>query len=829
MGFKHQRLGPRLVAEARAGARARDVHMVLGGTGAVGGTAVLHLLSLYEEMFSYRLPEDDDVPVLVATGTSPDEIRAFTRRLHRFLESRHGRGGAPQAVRRGFLTASGVFVALERFHVTALPGLSGLAHTPVEDRRGVVDAFLADQGVTLEDHAETIFKALSTLVSGIRPFSTFLASYRDDHLARQSVDRYRSVVVGIPVPTLIAYQVDELRIAVDMVEGLGPGHLEELKGRFVDSVIEDLASVQRTMADSVLVAHTTGVGGMYDDPDRPGDPPVIRLGFAHAGRDRWMADKARFARELTEHYARAGIKVLVTAAAIGIDEVRVRERIPLHRHIRRRLLEAPVEVVPESGRGRGPADAGQERRSRRRAPAGPASGPAFLTSFPPLTVPFDDPPSGPASFPAGEPIVPSYAIRSGENGFFTVADAESLYRVMRVASADELGLVLATVGLFGEDPRAPWFAGNVCYYGETDNSRQVLDFLGQPALFATQLSGLEPLSLQDLGSAKHQAELHALGLLILTHRLRTLDVDCLDPYVDLTHFDARAFFVERSRPLTFEDVALWDFAELANDVTVLAGAERAEDLLPLTAPRDHGLFPGRERALHLVLGEVLRAVWTGPSLGLPILFDRDGVSYLRTGYYVAPLDLLVTERDAVATWFRSAHRARTASGSLDDLRDYHLAVGGFIDVRPHAIVCSARSDEEPLDGRVARFGDVDALREHLFALEPYSFFSTCGLLALWYRLRALSGLLRESLIELGTLHEFRWQMPRDAGGHTLVVPGAVEALRMVSEGLEKTTGTERLDGLWGYERRPVPTRRHRIPGIRSEPAPAGAIRGGADG
>src|SRR4029078_1683869 len=104
---------------------------------------------------------------------------------------------------------------------------------------------------------------------------------------------------------------------------------------------------------------------------------------------------------------------------------------------------------------------------------------------------------------------------------------------MRVASADELGLVLATVGLFGEDPDAPWFADNVCYYTENDNSRQVLDSLPQPPLFATQLSGLEPLSLQDLGSAKHQAELHALGLLILAHRLRSLDLDFPGP--ELVH------------------------------------------------------------------------------------------------------------------------------------------------------------------------------------------------------------------------------------------------------------------------------------------------------
>ena len=41
-------------------------------------------------------------------------------------------------------------------------------------------------------------------------------------------------------------------------------------------------------------------------------------------------------------------------------------------------------------------------------------------------------------------------------------------------------------------------------------------------------------------------------------------------------------------------------------------------------------------------------------------------------------------------------------------------------------------------------------------------------------------------------------MPRDEQGHTLVVPGIVEAFRMVSEGLEKGTGTEILDGYWGY-------------------------------
>ena len=111
------------------------------------------------------------------------------------------------------------------------------------------------------------------------------------------------------------------------------------------------------------------------------------------------------------------------------------------------------------------------------------------SSFRPLTVPFDDPPAGTATFERGEPVVPSYAIRSGENGFFTVANASALYRVMRVASASELGLMLATVALLGDDRVSPWFEGNICFYDETDNARQVLDFLSQPALAGTQLSG----------------------------------------------------------------------------------------------------------------------------------------------------------------------------------------------------------------------------------------------------------------------------------------------------------------------------------------------------
>ena len=91
---------------------------------------------------------------------------------------------------------------------------------------------------------------------------------------------------------------------------------------------------------------------MFDeDPSDPGGRPSIRLGFAHAALDNSLAEKARFAGELTDLYSAAGIKVLITAAAIGVDEVRVHERVPLHRAIRRALFESAVEVFPGSGGG----------------------------------------------------------------------------------------------------------------------------------------------------------------------------------------------------------------------------------------------------------------------------------------------------------------------------------------------------------------------------------------------------------------------------------------------------------------------------------------------
>jgi hypothetical protein len=438
----------------------------------------------------------------------------------------------------------------------------------------------------------------------------------------------------------------------------------------------------------------------------------------------------------------------------------------------------------------------------------------MVRCYKPITVSFDQAAAAPASFDRGEDIHPSYVIRSGENGYFTVANSDALYRVMRVASASELGQVLAVCGLLGDDPQAPWFQDHICYYTQSDNSRQVFDFLAQPMLRRAQLNGLDPMSLQDLGSAKHQGELHTLGLLILLHRLRTVDIDAIPPYVDLERFDAHEFFVSRSRELLFEDVARWDLGVLARDLRMLVSADSPEELEALKpfARRDgNDLFPAKRAARRQVLNTVLKAVWQITSLGSPIIYEEDGVSHLRTGYFAAPLDLLVTDTDSVQRKLRAMWSESGEACSFERFRDHLVCSRGFIDLRPHAIVTWARGIDDDLTHKLARAEDETRLRSVLGGIEPYTVFSTCGLLAILHRLRALERNLRRAMIELGTLQDFRWYMPRDAYGHVLVVPGVVEAFRMVSEGLEKTTGTDRLDGEWGYERRTVPDRRGDIP------------------
>jgi len=773
MRFKKSRFGPRLVSAARSGDHHRDVHVFVGGTGAVGGAAVLQMLAMFEEMFAIAPPRDpNDVPVLLVTGRGKEDIDAFVGRLVKFTQSRWGNDAKPRRFESGYLTPGGIYIAISPFQLKPVPGLELVTEADPVQRDAAVDQFLAIANANRAMSTTEIESALVKHVRDAHPITSFLTE-RQMRLRDYGPKPFRSILLGFPLPSILAYQVGGLDIVARSL-GLADSFIEHLKTEFKHAFADDLAAVSSDLGARVLVAHTTGVGGMYDESLDGHTTP--RLGFAHASKDAALLQKHIEAEDLTREYAKRGILMLVTAAAIGIDEVRVRQTVPLHRDIMRKLREAPHEIFR-----------GCRSRHEQRSPDGSSTflpNRQFLHVFKPKTLPLQGGSTQPLHFEPGDELLPEYSIRSGENGFFSVSNADALYRVMKVATASELGHVLASTALLGDDPNVPWFHECICYYTETANSRQAFDFLYQPHLLQTQLSGVEPLALQDLGSAKHQAELHTIALLILLHRLRTADFDAIDPYEPET-FDARRFLAENSRALTFRDLEAWDVATTAKDLKSLVTANRGEDLLAIQPLHDAGVFPMRDRAHLAVLECVLRGVWNVTSLGTPIVLD-EGV---RSGYYIAPFGDILTTEDSLRQMFSSRNR------------DYELAVNGFIDIRPHAIVCRAKTPAEIREGSITIAHDVDELRSQLVTIEPYSFFATCGLVAVLYRLRALGRMLREARIDLGTMQDFEWQVARDERGHTIVVPGAVESFRMIAEGQEKTTGTEWLDGIWGYERR----------------------------
>jgi hypothetical protein len=762
MRFKKSRFGPRLVEAARAARHYRDVHVFIGGTGAVGGSSALQMVEMLEEMMTINPPASlDDVPVLIVTGRSDDEVHSFESRLKRITRTRWGAGTAPRPFEHGYLTPGGVYVAVSKFELKPIPGLEIVTDADASHRAQAVGEFLAFANIDRTDTEES----LDRYIRGLRPVTGFLED-RKLRLRDYGDKPFRSVLLGFPLPSILAYQTGGLGI-VGTALGLGEEFTSRMKHTFEQTFADDLAAVGEMWGARVLVAHTTGVGGMYDEAPAAEDGSVqttLRLGFAHAARDEFLRNKHHEAVNLTKNYAQRGVLMLVTAAAIGIDEVRMRERIPLHGGIVKLLRDAPHELFRGS----------RERKQ-------------FVQIFKPTTLQLRDARNKPLHFKKGEDLLPSWAIRSGENGFFSVANADALYRVMKVASVSELGHVLATTGLLGDDPNLPWFEGGICYYTETDNARPVLDFLYQPVLFEAQLSGVDPMALQDLGSAKHQAELHTLALLILLHRLRTLDVEAIEEYPDAS-FNAKKFFLENSRPLTFRDVDGWDVESLARDLRTLVTADKPGQLLALRPLIDAGQFGTRDEAHLAVMKVVLDAVFAVPSLGSPIVVeDEQGTPVVRSGYYIAPLGAIVTHEDSLAQLLPD-----------EESRNFQFAVNGFVDLRPHAIVSSAKL---PADGAVSVHRDEASFRARLRSLEPYSFFATCGLIAVVHRLRALGAMLSQARTDLGTMQDWVWTMRRDPRGHTYVVPGVVEALRMIAEGQEKTTGTERLDGIWGYERR----------------------------
>ena len=772
MRFKRYRLGPHVFRRAGDLELFDQVHVLFGGTGAVGGATALQMVSLFEEAIRHSSLQARPDPRIVITGRSRKELRQFTRLLFEIQQRDHN--GVPERLDGvGYRTIGGVVIELTTFSVDpSIPGLQDFAKRDDVTRRQVIEEFLRKGNLSLDSQLGEKIRYLQEVLEREvgQPFTQFLTTHENGK-------RIRSVVVGIPLASLAAYKLTDLEeVALALGVERGTADMEDLKDRYLRAIRDDLAHVAENLAYEVLAAHTTAVGGMYDEQED--GSRVIRLGFAHSALDTKLRDKQGFAVKLARLYAQRGIKMLITAAAVGVDAVLVRESPQLNPDIKRLLQH-------EEAKGHNVLPTTDGDRSR-------------IKIYQPVDLDLLGEEHTPLAFDHGRPLILDYVLRSGENGYFTVSNTDALYRVMRVTSSSELGLLLARTAIFGDDPECPAFPESTCYYMETDNSRQVFDLLDQPKLRHNQLSGLQPKALQDLGSAKHQAELHLLGLLILLHRLKSLELDLLPPHVDLRTFNPQEYFETHSKVLTLENVMDWQVEGLAAELKRLVTARSEEDLRPFKS--FFQADPARQEAAHRVLLCVLYAAWTVPSIGTPLLYETQEHRRVVTGYYAASIDRIVTHRDRFASHFRQRF-AELGGGSEEEFErflEFHIANNGFADLRPLAVLVSARSDAEDLSGRVQVFRKEADFVRALDALEPYTYFTTSGLLALLVRLKGLCRLAHELNLSIGTANEFRSHLPHDESDRPLLVPGVVEAFRMVSEGLEKNTGSERLDGRWGY-------------------------------
>jgi len=762
-----------LAERLRPGGEALPIQcVVFGGTGAVGGAVVLELVRLILGSDRYR-----QTPLhgrIVATGMSDREITGFLQRLYLALEGQTEIDKVRP--RREYRIGGRIDLIFRHFHLSTPGDIQGsVAEAVASAGKGAVDveAFLG----ALFDRQPS-------------PFLEFVEAEESEHLLD-------GVVVGIPLPSVATYTMGSLD-AVAAAHGLDHETLNRTKDRFLRSFVRGLAVIRQRHARHVVMAHTTAVGGMYRVD---GAEPEIRLGFAHSALGNLLADKKRFADSLTNLYLDHNLEVLVTAAAIGIDAVEFHARLPWVRGVRR-VLEDAVAARGDDH----PVPAGDFTEGRIHLyPAITLDGAVLAEGG---KAPEDDP----LNFGAGKQLWVDAAIRSGENGLFSVANCVALYNVMKVAIPEELAAVIVRRIIFGRERRASWFQDGLAYYTETENAHFAFRALeSDQRLVQAHLGAFAVQSFQALGSSTHQARLHELGLVLCL--LRLLDLgrhfdDFSDAELSRGLKDLDGFLWKHTRVPCFEDfleLGIERQAQLLGALCEVRTKFQAGELIGYDLRGQGQRLPGREKFLARLATRIRRYLATITSLGSPILYHspRHGQDRLRVGPYLAPLDMAVTDRAAPRR--RLQAMAAEAGVAYSTVRDWVVVNNGFVDLRPHALATSAKGLPQlaagPVRGGVdplLHTRDPEALVAWLGALPTGSYFTTGGLVALDLRLRRLGQQLQQRRVELGTADTWKKLFFRKENGHFVLTPGLVETCRMYSEGLGKVTGTEVLWPGWGY-------------------------------
>ncbi len=817
--------------------------VVFGGTGAVGGASVLELCRII--LMSKDLRKPSLSGKIYATGIADKDISNFASRLYLAL----GEEVEIEKIepRRHYRLDGRIDLHFDLLQLEVPHDL--------EDRVALrqADARAAGSGeMDLETALQAEFAAQDC------PFLNFVDALDCDLL--------HAVLVAIPLPSVATYALGAIDRLLAK-QGFDHAAQKRIKKDYLRTFIRGLAVIQQRHARHVVIAHTTAVGGMYRvDGGRPeirlgfahsalGKKLVDKKYFAEeltqlyldhgfdvletaaaigidAVEFRQHLPLDRAVRRLLAERTEGAAPSPIASGDLESPHILLYPNVRIPLELSPQVESAPAEkimldeaggasldedAVDESATGEAAVDeAAVDAVSTAEAtvdedgPAEDSADEAILDGsnsddWAEFSVDASVDADAAIDFGAGKELIVEAAIRSGENGIFSVGNCVALYHVMKVAIPEELAMVLVRHAVFGPERRADWFHDKFSYYTETENSYFALKLLDSyPRLIRAHHGAFGVQAYQALGSATHQARMHELGLLLLVLRLRELgknfenipESDLVDGLADLDEF-----FWNHTQIPSFEDLEGLNGVEMAKLFGQLCEIDSMESAGAMLGfdPRRHGIRQqGRERFLARLAKRINRHLQIITSLGIPILYrsPQDGEDRILMGPYVAPVDCAIAKRrDLDRIWGEQAEQHGVPA---EVVRDWVIANNGFVDLRPLAIGTIATEPGPALADQVQTMHSREQLEAWLSNQQSGAYFTTCGALALELRVSRLGHAVCQRRIQLGTRETWKHLFKEDRQGRHLISPGLVETARMYSEGLGKITGTEALWPPWGY-------------------------------
>lgn len=762
-----------------------------GGTGAVGGQAVIEILESYVYLRQASPIAPSSKPILIITGINKSQIEQFCSKLFQIFgkqsfEKTEEDGDESTWVFDNYVELQfKTLMAAPKFRVDLKEALR-----TIDGKQAKIDYLISEASKTTS------------------PFEAFIVETKRK-LGLNPDDKIRAVFSGIPVPSVATYHFENIDRLLDEY-GLSEGDSEKeiersIKKEILKGLAEDFGDIKRLHSEEVLMAHTTSVGGMYQII---GGEPVIKLGYAHSSLGDLLKEKQFYANELTIQYSNFGLKSLVTASAIGIDYIYTSSTLPLSSGVSRKYRLA-------SENGELPFDLNLTKDKK---------GERLLNKiFPIKSVAASHPivnkqgnPEERADYNFGneKDNVPSlnvnFALRSGENGLFSLDNAYALYLNMKIASQEELAHVLVSNALLGDDEQKPWFDKNgICYYTQTDNSSLVFAMLNNRKEFRKyQTSAFSTKAFQELGSSKHQAELHTHGLFILMHKLKHLNPQMIMDQITSKYKEQEVKeFVDTNCPkLLLEDIVEYgkNIPELAKNFSDLLSINSVEELAVYTGFKGElkGFVKTFYNGLYSAITNTVRSI---TSLGTPIIFENsNGKEEIQAGPYFAPLDLILNNNHTLIEAIDEICKINRLE--REDFINWLVCNNGFVDLRPSAILNTAKTFAGGLTDRIKVLQSDTEFRKAINTLkaknarnvEENYHYNTSGLLAYCGRITGLYEQLQEFDLSLGTYNGWKALFPINDRENHVLIPGLVEAMRHYSEGLGKITGTEFLYPKYGY-------------------------------